>query len=146
MASSSFIGFIAGLKWSTSGSVATVAGGLASSSPTAGIGYGTGAGGAATQGTSKATTVVLDTITGTITMHTAALNAATIVSFTLTNAAIALTDHVLVQHISAGTVGAYTCTAIGAAGSATIYVRNNTAGNLSEAIVLKFTVLKSVVA
>lgn len=146
MALSGFLGFFSGLKWSSDGSVMSVAGGLASSSPTAGIGYGTGAGGADTQGVSKATTVVLDTITGQITMNAAALNAATIVSFTLTNAAIAAGDHVLVQHVSAGTVGAYGCTAVAAAGSATVYVRNNTAGALSEAIVLKYSVLKAVTA
>lgn len=119
-----------------------------STGPTAGIGYATGAGGAVVQGSGsgKATTVVLNTVTGTITMDGAALNAATIVSFTLTNSAIASTDQVQIQHVSGGTVGAYGVTAIGGSGSGTVYVRNNTAGNLSEAIVLKFMVFKSVVA
>jgi hypothetical protein len=76
----------------------------------------------------------------------ATLNAATIVSFTFTNTTIAATDTVLVTHQSAGTSGAYTFNAFPGAGSAVISVRNNTAGNLSEAIVLRVTVIKSVSA
>lgn len=129
---------------STSALAMTV--GVTSSSATAGIGYATGAGGTVTQLTSKSTGVELNKATGEITMNGAILNAATIVSFVLTNSAIAAGDHVLVQHVSGGTVGAYGCTAVAAAGSATITVRNNTAGNLTEAPVLKFSVLKSVTA
>jgi len=111
---------------------------------TAGIGYATGAGGTVTQATDKTTGVTLDKITGLITMNAAALNADTTVSFTLTNSAIAATDTIVLQHNSAGTAGAYLLNAQPAAGSASISVRNITAGNLSEAIVLRFTVLKSV--
>lgn len=122
------------------------AGSIKSSSATLGVGYATGAGGTQTQLTSKAQTVVLDKITGEITTHNAALNLDTTVSFTLTNAAIALGDHVVIQHVSGGTVGSYTVTAVAAAGSATVYVRNVSAGNLSEAIVLKYSVIKAVTA
>lgn len=111
---------------------------------TGSLGFATGAGGTVTQATNKSTTVVLNTSTGEITMNNAALNAGVIVSFTLTNSTIVASDHVLVQHISGGTVGSYSVTAGAGSGSATIYVRNNTAGNLSEAIVLKFSVLKAV--
>lgn len=113
---------------------------------TGALGYGTGAGGTATQGTSKATAVTVNKPTGQITMHNATLNADTIVSFTLNNSFIAATDMVIVQHVSAGTVGSYTCTATPAAGSATVFVRNNTTGNLGEAIVLQFIVVKAVTA
>ena len=111
-----------------------------------GIGYGTGAGGTVTQATSKATGVTLSKVTGQITMNNAALTANTTVSFTLTNTTIAATDMVLVQHISAGTVGAYVCSASPAAGSATVYVRNVTSGSLSEAIVLQFAIIRAVTA
>jgi hypothetical protein len=111
-----------------------------------GIGYGTGAGGTVTQATSKTTGVTLSKVTGQITMNNAALTADTTVSFTLTNTTIAATDMILVQHISAGTVGAYVCSAAPAAGSATVYVRNVTAGSLSEAIVLQFAIIKAVTA
>jgi hypothetical protein len=114
------------------------------SSATAGVGYATGAGGTQTQGTSKSTTVVLNTVTGEVTMHNAELAADTTVSFTLTNSAVASGDHVLVQHVSGGTVGSYLATAVAGSGSATVYVRNITASPLSEAVVLKFSVLKAV--
>lgn len=126
----------------SAGTVALTSGAISTSSSN-GLGYGTGAGGTVTQITSKATGVTLSKPTGEVTMHNAALAAGTIVSFTLTNTTIAVGDHVLVQHVSGGTVGAYSCTATAAAGSATIYVRNATAGSLSEAIVLKVSVLKS---
>jgi hypothetical protein len=136
-----------GATTASTGAFTTVTASTSVLSPgTGGIGYSTGAGGTVTQGTSKATAVSLSKITGQITMNGAALAAATIVSFTLTNTTIAATDFVLVQHSSVGTLGGYTCTATPAAGSATIYVRNNTAGSLSEAIVLQFVVIKAVTA
>jgi hypothetical protein len=126
----------------------TSAGAITSAAATAGIGYETGAGGTATQGagSGKSTAVTLSKVTGQVTMNNAALAANTTVSFVLTNTAVAATDVVHVQHISGGTLGAYTCTAAPAAGSATIYVRNVTAGSLSEAIVLQFVVIKAVTA
>jgi hypothetical protein len=128
----------------TTGLTATA--GITSSSPTAGIGYSTGAGGAQVQGAGvgKATTVVSNTITTAVTMNNAALNAATIVSFTFTNSAIGATDQVICTHESAGTSAAYSCNAFPGVGSAVVSVRNNTAGNLSEAIVLRLTVIKAV--
>lgn len=113
---------------------------------TGGIGYETGAGGAVTQLTNKSTTVVLNKVCGDITMHGAALAAGAIVSFTLTNSEIAATDKLGPEHISGGTLAAYTVTATPAAGSALITVRNNTAGSLSEAIVIRFGILKVVLA
>lgn len=115
-------------------------------SPTLGIGYATGAGGAQTQATNKQTTVVSNTITTAITMNNEQLNLLTITAFTFTNSCIAATDTVLCTHESAGTSGAYTVNAFPGAGSAVISVRNNTAGNLSEAIVIRVTVIKSVSA
>mgnify|MGYP001587423545 CR=1 FL=1 len=122
-------------------------GGVTSSSATAGMGYTTGAGGTQTQATSKSTTVVLNKVTGAITMNNAALNAGIEVSFTLTNSTIAAADVVLVNHSSAGTAGAYMVQANSiAAGSCAITVTNLTAGNLSEAIVLSFVVIKGATA
>ena len=119
-------------------------GGVVSKHATAGIGYATGAGGTVPQATNKGTGVTLNKVTGDITMNNAALAAATIVSFVLTDSAIAATDFLDIQHVSAGTLGAYTVQATCGSGSATIYVRNNTAGSLSEAIVLKFYLNKAV--
>ena len=109
------------------------------------FGHTTGAGGSVTQATSKATGVTLNTATGRITMNAAALAADTGVAFVVTNSAIEATDILIVVHESAGTLGAYGLAASCAAGSATITVRNVTPGSLSEAIVLRFILVKSTV-
>ena len=106
-------------------------------------GYDTGAGGTVTQATSKATAVTLDKPTGTITMNNAALAAATTVTFLLNSLVIEANDIVVLNHISGGTAGAYTLNAQCLAGQANINVRNITAGSLSEAIVLRYAVIKS---
>lgn len=133
------IGVASGTSLAATGSI--------TSSGAAGIGYATGAGGTITQATSKATAVTLNKTTGLITMNAAALAAGTIVSFVLTNSAIAATDQIIVTHESGGTTGAYTVNgrATGA-GAGAIDVRNNTAGSLSEAVVLRFSIIKSVSA
>lgn len=118
---------------------------ILSSSASAGVGYAAGAGGTVTQLTSKSTGVSLAKMSGQITMNAAALAAATIVSFVLTNAGIGATDVLILNHVSGGTPGAYTLNAQCAAGTATINVRNNTAGSLSEAIVISFVVIKGVI-
>lgn len=109
-------------------------------------GYITGEGGTVTQATSKSTGVTLDKRCGQITMHNATLNADTTVSFTLTNSTIAATDLLVLNHVSDGTAGSYVLNAQCAAGSASINVRNVTAGNLSEAIVIGFAVVKAATA
>lgn len=117
--------------------------GAVTSSGTAGIGYAAGAGCAVTQLTNKATaTPACNKVSGEITMNGAALAAATIVSFTLTNNVVGATDVLVLNHVTTGTRGAYTLNAQSSAGSAIIYVRNNTAGSLSEAIVIRFAVIK----
>lgn len=118
--------------------------GILSSSTTGKIGYTTGAGSSATQATSKSTTVAFNALCGDITMNGAALAADAIVSFTFTNTSIAALDYIGIFHSSAGTKGAYIVTATPAAGSALVTVTNVSAGSLSEAIVLRFVVIKSV--
>ena len=108
------------------------------------VGYSTGAGGTVAQATSKSTGVTLSKSCGQITMDAANLAAATIVSFVLTNTLIAAGDVLVLNHISGGTVGSYTLNAQCGAGSATINVRNNTAGGLAEAVVIQFAVVKAV--
>jgi len=109
-------------------------------------GYITGEGGTVTQATSKATAVTLNKKCGRITMNAASLAAATTVTFTLTNSTIAATDLLVLNHVSGGTAGAYLLNAQAAAGSASINVRNVTAGTLAEAIVIGFAVIKAVTA
>ena len=118
------------------------AGGLATA--TGGIGFTAGNGGAVTQATNKSTGVTLNERMGNITMNGAALAAATIVSFTWTNSTVSAEDQVVCQHQTTGTFGAYTINARSAAGSSVITIRNNTAGSLSEAIILKCMVFDGV--
>lgn len=113
---------------------------------TTGLGFYTGAGGTVTQATSKATAFTLSKMCGQITTAGDALNAATIVSATWTNTKIAATDCVIVNHVSGGTLGAYTINVAPGAGTATLTIRNNTAGNLTETLVLNFVVIKGVSA
>lgn len=109
-------------------------------------GYATGSGGAVVQATSKATGVTLNTSNGQITMNAASLGATSIVSFTLTNSVIEAGDIIVMNHISGGTLGAYAFNASTAAGSASINVSNLTLGALTDAIVLRFAVIKVVSA
>lgn len=119
---------------------------ITSSSPSAGIGYATGAGGSVIQGTSKATGVTLNKICGQVTMHNAALADATTVTFTVTNSVALALHEPAVWHSSAGTGGAYQVWGHTMAdGSFKISVRNVSGGSLSEAIVLHFACKKSVI-
>ena len=120
-------------------------GSIKSISATGGVGYGTGAGGTIAQDTNKSTAVELNKVCGRITMNSATLNAGDEVSFTLTNSTIAATDVVAVCIASGATAGAYNVQvdAVGT-GSCRISVGNVSAGNLGEAIVLNFVVIKSV--
>jgi len=112
---------------------------------TTAFGYTTGAGGAVTQATSKATAVTLNKLCGAITMNGAALAAAAEVAFTLTNSTIAARDVVIVNIASVGTAGAYfVCVGAVAAGSCSITLGNCSAGSLSQALVLNFAVIKAV--
>ena len=105
------------------------------------LGYSTDAQGAVTQLTSKSTGVTLDKSCGQITMNNAALASVTNVTFTLTNALISVKD-VLVLNVYGGTSGAYNVWVSGlAAGSATITVRNISAGSLSEAITINYAII-----
>jgi hypothetical protein len=121
-------------------------GSIRSVSATAGIGYSAGSGGAETQLTNKGTGVTLNKITGQLTLNNATLNSDTSVSFTLTNSAIANTDVMIINHVSGGTIGAYTFNAVCGAGNASITVRNITAGNLSEAVVIRYAVIKAAIS
>lgn len=109
------------------------------------IGYDIGSGGSVTQGAgAKTNSVTLNRPTGIIVTDSAALAANTAVTFNLSNSVIADTDIVLVSHISGGTLGAYNFAVAPAAGNANIVIRNITAGSLSEALTLRFIVIKSV--
>jgi hypothetical protein len=109
------------------------------------IGYNTGAGGTITQGAgAKTNSVTLNRPTGIIVTDNAALAGDTAVTFNLSNSVIEATDIVVVSHISGGTLGSYNFAVAPAAGNANIVIRNITTGSLSEALTLRFIVIKSV--
>lgn len=106
------------------------------------IGYAAGAQGAVTQATSKTTGVTLNKSAGQITLNGSALGAGATAIFTLTNSVLSAKDVLIVNVGSGGTSGAYwPYVANVSAGTAVIGVYNNTAGSLSEAIVINFAVI-----
>jgi threonine dehydratase len=106
------------------------------------IGYAAAAQGAVTQATSKSTGVTLNKSAGQITLNNAALAAGATAIFTLTNNVITAKDVLIVNVGSGGTSGAYwPYVANVSAGTAVIGVYNNTAGSLSEAIVVNFAII-----
>ena len=106
------------------------------------LGYSTAAQGAVTQATSKSTGVTLNRSMGKITMNGAALASGATVLFTLTNSKISTNDVVIVNLGSAGTSGAYwPYVANVGTGTAVIGLYNNTAGSLSEAVVVNFAII-----
>jgi hypothetical protein len=119
------------------------AGAMLSSSPSGGVGYQTGAGGAVSQTTSKSTAVTLNTICGRINMTSSPLASNTSVSFTVNNSRVAAAD-VVVINIGAGATASSYLVDIDAvaAGSFVIHIRNVSAGSLSEAVALNFAVIK----
>lgn len=105
------------------------------------IGYATGAGGTVAQATSKATTVILNKLSGEITLNAANLAADTTVSFTFTNSFLNANSIITFNHASVGTFGAYGFNAHGfGAGTCTVDVRNVTPGALAEAPVLRYAI------
>jgi len=109
------------------------------------FGYTTGAGGAITQGTNKATPVTIDKLCGQITTHGATLNASTAISFTVNNSLVAATDTVILNIQSGATANAYLFSVQAvSAGSFVIYLRNNSVSGLAETIVFNFAVIKAV--
>jgi hypothetical protein len=105
------------------------------------IGYAAVAQGTVTQLTSKSTGVTLNTSAGQITLNAASLDATTNVTFTLTNSLLTAKD-VLILNVTNGTSASYNAFVSSmAAGSATITLRNISAGALAEAVVLNFAII-----
>jgi hypothetical protein len=110
------------------------------------LGYTANAQGTVTQLTDKSTAVTLNKSAGRITMNNAALGATTNVSFTLNNSLISVND-VLILTVSGGnaTAATYNCFVNSlAAGTASITLRNISAGSLSEAIIVNFALIHCV--
>jgi len=109
----------------------------------AGLGYGTGSGGAVTQATSRTTGVTLNKTNGAITLVSAA-GTATWQSFTVTNSTVAATDVVILSQKSGTDLYMMHVTAV-AAGSFRISFAT-TGGTTTEQPVFNFAVIKAVAA
>jgi hypothetical protein len=109
------------------------------------LGYTTDAQGTVTQATSKSTAVTLNKSAGRITLNAASLGATTNVSFTFNNSFISTND-VLILNVAAGATAASYNLWVDSlnAGSASITLRNTTAGALAEAVVINFALIHNV--
>lgn len=110
------------------------------------IGYNTGAGGTIAQSGNKSATVILNKPSGEITMQNTALGNNNTVTFTLTNSTLGAHDLLLINLVGGGTAGAYTFGANCTTGSAIIAVTNRSGGSLSEALVLRYAVIRGSIA
>ena len=107
------------------------------------LGYTAAAQGTVTQLTDKSTAVTLNKSAGRITTNNASLGATTSVSFTLNNSFISANDTLIVT-MSGGnaTAGTYNCWVNSlSAGSASLTLRNTSAGALTEAIIINFAII-----
>lgn len=121
--------------------------GLLSSSPTAGIGYATGAGAAVTQITNRSTGVTVNAVTGKITTDATSLAAAAEATFTVTNSAVAVGDVIVLSARSGQSAGtSLPFVSAVAAGSFDITLSNFGAGADTGAMIINFAVIKAVSA
>lgn len=117
----------------------TFAGSAVSSLATGGIGYATGAGGVVTQLTSRTTGVTLNTVTGAITLVSAA-GSATPQTFTVTNSTVAATDVIILNQKSGTDKNVLLVTTVAAGSFAITFY--TTGGTTTEQPVFNFAVIK----
>lgn len=110
------------------------------------LGYGIGAGGTATQATSKSTAVALNKPSGLITMNNAALAAGATAAFQVSNSLVAVSDSVVVSlaggYSSGVNYNVWVNVNTGTPGEFYVVLKNISAGSLSEAVRIKFEVIK----
>ena len=109
------------------------------------LGYTAAAQGTVTQATSKSTAVTLNKSAGRITLNAASLGATTNVSFTLNNSLISTNDVLILNVAASATAASYNLWVDSLNnGSASITLRNTTAGALAEAVVINFALIHCV--
>lgn len=123
----------------------TSSGAIRTTSASNPIGYNAGAGGTVTQLVSKATAVTLDRPSGQIIMHNDLLAAGAKVVFVLNNSNVAITDvAVLSFDASVGSVNTnYTLAHAMGIGQIFITLKNDSVGDLSEAVKINFALIKT---
>lgn len=126
--------------------VITHAGGVVSASPSAGLGYSTGAGCAVTQATNRSTGVTCTGVSGAITTQATSLAAGAEAEFTVTDTSVAVGDTVVVSLRSGATANtSVPIIAQVTAGSFDIELTNlNAATADTGASILNFAVVKAV--
>jgi hypothetical protein len=140
------IGVATGTSLAVTGAITSLsltATGAVVSTGTAGIGYGTGAGGEVTQLTSRTTGVTINKRCGAITMFSAA-GSATAATFTVTNSVVGANDIIIVNQKSGTNLYKFFVTAV-AAGSFNITFFT-TGGTATDAPVINFAVFDGVIA
>jgi hypothetical protein len=120
-----------------------VTGGVTSNSPSAGIGYATGAGGGVTQTTSRTTGVTINKICGQITLFSAA-GSPSWATFPVTNSTVAAGDTVLVTSQSATNTYAAVASKVISGGFSISFAA--VSGTATDAPVFNFAVIKAVAA
>lgn len=122
---------------------------IKSTSPSAGVGYATGAGSTVTQITTRATGVTINAICGKIQTDTTSLAAGAEAEFVVTNSAVAIGDVVVVS-LRSGNTGVGTCfpfVSAVTAGTFNITISNLHASTAETgACVLNFAIVKAVTA
>ena len=120
--------------------------GITSVSPTSGIGYATGAGGAVTQITNAATAVTLNTVCGQITTVALTTAAAAEEAFVVNNSNVDANDVIVVNTTYAGGGKPIVFVTNVGAGVFTVNITNVSASALDAVLVVNFAVIKSVAA
>ena len=128
-------------------------GAVLSTSPSAGIGYATGAGGSVIQITNRSTGVTLNTVCGSIQTDTTSLAAGASAEFVVTNSRVAIGDVVVVSQRSgssnvAGVAGVTHVSVVTVAAGSFILSVDNKSTTTAEvgAIVINFAIIKAVTA
>jgi len=121
-----------------------VVGGIVSTDPTAGVGYGTGAGGTVTQGTSRTTPVTIDKVCGSIVLFTAA-GVSTYTSFVVNNTTVSINDTIIITVVGgSNNYFAFANNIVDATSFQIHFV--STSGTASDAPTINFTIINSVTA
>lgn len=107
-----------------------------------GLGYGVGSGGTVTQATSKVTTVTLNKPCGLITMNNAALGAGATAVFVCNNSLVSVNELVIAEISGGGDPLNYRLRALAGGGIITFALTNITGGSLSDALGVRFSVIK----
>jgi hypothetical protein len=131
------------VKLDVIGSIAST-GVITSSSPTLGIGYGTGAGGTVTQLTSRTTPVTINKVCGNIVIFTAA-GVATYTTFVVNNTTISINDTIIVTTVGgSNNYFAFANKIVDVTSFQINFVA--VSGTASDTPTFNFTIIKSVIA